>query len=129
MLSKTRKMKVLVVDNETEFASTLAERLRLRKIKAESVYSGAEALAAIPRFLPDVIILDIQMPDMTGLEVLARVKAIDPTIEVILLTGHGSFEAGITGMELGAFDYIVKPVDLIQFMEKITEAYKKRLDG
>jgi DNA-binding response OmpR family regulator len=122
-------MKVLVVDNETEFASTLAERLRLRKIKAESVYSGAEALAAIPRFLPDVIILDIQMPDMTGLEVLARVKAIDPTIEVILLTGHGSFEAGITGMELGAFDYIVKPVDLIQFMEKITEAYKKRLDG
>jgi DNA-binding NtrC family response regulator len=129
MLSKTRKMKVLVVDNETEFASTLAERLRLRKIKAESVYSGAEALAAIPRFLPDVIILDIQMPDMTGLEVLARVKAIDPTIEVILLTGHGSFEAGITGMELGAFDYIVKPVDLIQFMEKIAEAYKKRLDG
>jgi DNA-binding NtrC family response regulator len=129
MLSKTRKMKVLVVDNETEFASTLAERLRLRKIKAESVYSGAEALAAIPRFLPDVMILDMQMPDMTGLEVLERVKAVDPTIEVILLTGHGSFDAGITGMELGAFDYIVKPVDLIQLMEKIAEAYKKRLDG
>lgn len=128
-MSKTRKMKVLVVDNETEFASTLAERLRLRKIKAESVYSGAEALAAIPRFLPDVIMLDIQMPDMTGLEVLERVKAIDSTIEVILLTGHGSFDAGITGMELGAFDYIVKPVDLIQLMEKIAEAYKKRLDG
>lgn len=128
-LSKTRKMKVLVVDNETEFASTLAERLRLRKIKAESVYSGAEALAAIPRFLPDVMILDMQMPDMTGLEVLERVKVIDPTIEVILLTGHGSFDAGITGMELGAFDYIVKPVDLIQLMEKIAEAHKKRLDG
>jgi DNA-binding NtrC family response regulator len=122
-------MKVLVVDNETEFASTLAERLRLRKIKAESVYSGAEALAAIPRFLPDVMILDMQMPDMTGLEVLERVKVIDPTIEVILLTGHGSFDAGITGMELGAFDYIVKPVDLIQLMEKIAEAHKKRLDG
>ena len=120
-------MKVLVVDNETEFAATLAERLRLRKIEAESVYSGAEALDAVARSLPDVIILDMQMPDMTGLEVLARVKVIEPTVEVILLTGHGSFDAGITGMELGAFDYIVKPVDLIQLMEKISEAYKKRL--
>ena len=86
-MGKTRKMKVLVVDNETEFASTLAERLRLRKIEAESVYSGEEALAVRLRFQPDVMILDLQMPDMSGLEVLAQVKALDPTIEVILLTG------------------------------------------
>ncbi len=125
-MGKIRKMKVLVVDNETEFASTLAERLRLRKIEAQSVYSGEEALVAVASFAPDVMILDLQMPDMTGLDVLSQVKAIDPTIEVILLTGHGSFEAGITGMELGAFDYIIKPVDLIQLMEKITEAYKKK---
>jgi len=125
-LSKTRKMKVLVVDNEVEFASTLAARLQLRKIEAESVFSGTEALEAISIFMPDVLILDLQMPDMTGLEVLARVKAIDLTIEVILLTGHGSFDAGITGMELGAFDYLVKPVDLTQLMEKITEAYNTR---
>lgn len=126
MLSKTRKMKVLVVDNEVEFASTLAERLRLRKIKAESVYSGEEALTALFGFTPDVMILDLQMPDMSGLDVLFKVKAINPTIEVILLTGHGSFEAGITGMELGAFDYIIKPVDLTLLMEKIAEAYNKR---
>jgi len=126
-LGKTQKMKVLVVDNETEFASTLAERLRLRKIEAQSVYSGEEGLAAVVRFLPDVMILDLRMPDMSGLDVLSQVKAIDPTIEVILLTGHGSFEAGITGMELGAFDYIIKPVDLIQLMEKISEAYKKKM--
>jgi DNA-binding NtrC family response regulator len=125
-LSKTRKMKVLVVDNEVEFASTLAARLQLRKIEAESVFSGTEALEVISIFMPDVLILDLQMPDMTGLEVLARVKAIDLTIEVILLTGHGSFDAGITGMELGAFDYLVKPVDLTQLMEKITEAYNTR---
>ncbi len=125
-MSKTRKMKVLVVDNEVEFASTLAARLQLRKIEAESVFSGAEALEVISIFMPDVLILDLQMPDMTGLEVLARVKAIDLTIEVILLTGHGSFDAGITGMELGAFDYLVKPVDLTQLMEKITEAYNTR---
>ena len=126
-MSKTRKMKVLVVDNETEFASTLAERLRLRKIEAKSVYSGEEALEAVSRSVPDVMILDMQMPDMTGLEVLARVKAIDPTIEVILLTGHGSIDAGIAGMEMGAFDYIIKPVDLILIIEKITEACKKKL--
>jgi DNA-binding NtrC family response regulator len=125
-LGKTRKMKVLVVDNEVEFASTLAERLRLRKIKAESVYSGEEALTALFGFTPDVMILDLQMPDMSGLDVLSKVKAINPTIEVILLTGHGSFEAGITGMELGAFDYIIKPVDLTLLMEKIAEAYNKR---
>ncbi len=125
-MGKTKKMKVLVVDNETEFASTLAERLRLRKIEAQSVYSGEEGLAAVSRFLPDVLILDLQMPDMSGLDVLSQVKAIDPSIEVILLTGHGSFEAGITGMELGAFDYIIKPVDLSLLMEKITEAYSKK---
>jgi DNA-binding NtrC family response regulator len=114
------------VDNEVEFASTLAERLRLRKIEAESVFFGEDALPAVARFQPDVIILDLDMPDITGLEVLSQVKSVDPAIEVILLTGHGSFDAGITGMELGAFDYIIKPVDLSQLMEKITEAYKKR---
>ncbi len=125
-MGKTRKMKVLVVDNEVEFASTLAERLRLRKIEAESVFSGEDALLAVVRFQPDVIILDLHIPDITGLEVLSQVKATQPSIEVILLTGHGSFDAGLTGMELGAFDYITKPVDLAQLMEKITEAYKKR---
>jgi DNA-binding NtrC family response regulator len=119
-------MKVLVVDNETEFASTLAERLRLRKIKAESTCSGEEALAILPIFLPDVVVLDLQMPDMNGLNVLPQIKAFDPTIEVILLTGHGSFDAGISGMELGAFDYIIKPVDLNRLMDKIVEAYQKR---
>ncbi len=125
-MGKAKKMKVLVVDNEVEFASTLAERLRLRKIEAESVYSGEEGLAAFHRFRPDVMILDLRMPDMSGLDVLSQVKAIDPSIEVILLTGHGSFDAGITGMELGAFDYIVKPIDLVLLYEKITEAYNKK---
>jgi len=121
-LAKIRKTRVLVVDNEVEFASTLAERLRLRKIEAESVFCGEDALPAIARFQPDVIILDLDMPDISGLEVLSRVKDLDPTIEVILLTGYGSFDAGITSMELGAFDYIVKPVDLAHLMQKITEA-------
>jgi DNA-binding response OmpR family regulator len=119
-------MKVLVVDKEVEFASILAERLQLRKILAESVFSGTDALAAVPVFKPDVLILDLQMPDMDGLDVLTRVRAIDPTIEVILITGHGSFDAGITGMERGAFDYLVKPVELDQLLGRITDAYNKR---
>jgi DNA-binding NtrC family response regulator len=126
-MGKTRKIKVLVVDNEVEFASTLVERLCLRNIVAKGVFSGEDALSMITDCSPDVIILDLQMPDMSGLNVLSKVKDIDPTIEVILLTGHGSFEAGIAGMELGAFDYIIKPVDLTLLMEKIAEAYKKRL--
>lgn len=126
MLGKTRMMRVLVVDDEVEFASTLTERLCLRKIKAESVFCGEDVLPAVSRFQPAVIILDLDMPDITGFELLSRIKVVDPTIEVILLTGHGSFEAGITGMELGAFDYITKPVDLNQLMGKISEAYKKQ---
>lgn len=124
-MGRMKRLKVLIVDNETEFASTLAERLRLRKFEAESAFSGEEGLAAVSTFHPDVMILDLRMPDLGGLDVLARVKALDPEIEVILLTGHGSFEDGITGMELGAFDYLVKPIDLVVLMEKITEACSK----
>ena len=94
----------------------------MRNMEAESVNSGEEALAACSRFSPDVIVLDMQMPKMSGLDVLSQVKVLDPSIEVILLTGHGSLEVGITGMELGAFDYIIKPVDLAVLMEKIVEA-------
>ena len=123
---RIKKMKVLIVDNEIEFASTLAERLRLRKIETETAFSGQEGLVAVSTFHPDVMILDLRMPDMGGLDVLAQVKALDPAIEVILLTGHGSFEDGISGMELGAFDYLVKPIDLVLLMEKITEACQKK---
>ncbi len=122
-------MKVLVVDNEQSFASTLADHLGQCGIEARSVYSGEEALASVPEFRPDVMIVDLQMPDMSGLDVLAQVKALDPTIEVILLTGNGSFDIGIASMQLGAFDYILKPVDLDQLLEIIFGAYEKRKKG
>ena len=121
---KNRKIRVLVVDNEEEFATTLAERLRLRKLEVRAAFSGAETLALLPEFLPDVIVLDVQMPAMDGLQVLFRVKAFDPGIQVILVTGHTSFESGIAGMELGAFDYLVKPIDLSHLLAKIDEAYR-----
>lgn len=122
-------MKVLVVDNEKSFASILADHLKLRKIDAHSVYSGRDALSAVDSFQPEVIILDIQMPDMGGVDVLARIKGSDPAIEVIVLTGNGSFDVGIECMQLGAFDYLFKPVDLDQLLETIESAYLKRQSG
>jgi DNA-binding NtrC family response regulator len=120
------KMNILIVDDEVEFASTLVERLDLRGIEARSANTGKEALAAIAADIPDVVILDLKMPDLSGLEVLAKIKVIDPAIEVIMLTGHGSTTAGIDGMERGAFDYMMKPVDLTVLMGKIEQAYMKR---
>lgn len=116
-------MRVLVVDNEEGFASTLAARLQFRKCKAICAYSGSEALAAIPEFHPDVVILDLQMPDMSGLDLLSQIKAMSSVIDVILLSGRGSLETGIAGMELGAFDYLVKPVDLDTLVGRITDAF------
>ncbi len=121
------EMQILIVDDEVEFASTLVERLALRGIEARSANRGVEALALVKARIPDVVILDLKMPDLSGLEVLARIKAIDPSIEVIMLTGHGSSAAGIDGMERGAFDYLMKPVDLKALLEKIEQAYKKRI--
>ena len=121
------KMQILIVDDEVEFASTLVERLALRGIEAISANRGVEALARVKERSPDVVVLDLKMPDLSGLEVLAKIKAIDPSIEVIMLTGHGSSAAGIDGMERGAFDYLMKPVDLKALLGKIEQAYEKRV--
>jgi DNA-binding NtrC family response regulator len=119
-------IKVLIVDDEVEFAATLAERLELRQITAETVNNGKDALSVILTRTPDVVILDLKMPDLNGLEVLDGIKAHDPTIEVIMLTGHGSTSSGIEGMERGAFDYVMKPIDLDLLLEKISQAYAQK---
>ncbi|KAB2890495.1 MAG: response regulator [Desulfobulbaceae bacterium] len=123
------KMKVLVVDNEKGFASILADHLKMKGIDAGSVYSGRDALAAVSDFRPDVVILDIQMPDMNGVEVLSRIRGSEPAVEVIVLTGNGSFDVGIECMQLGAFDYLMKPVDLDQLLETIESACLQKLRG
>jgi DNA-binding response OmpR family regulator len=125
-MGKTKKIKVLLVDNEEEFAETLVNRLRFRKIDAQWVNSGEDAFDATIEFSPDVVILDLKMPGISGLDVLSKVKTLAPATEVIILTGHGTFDAGITGMERGAFDYMIKPIDLEILVERITEASKKK---
>ncbi len=124
MQNEFKNIKVLVADDEVEFATTLVTRLKLRDFRTSMVNSGKETLTRIKQDKPDVLVLDLKMPDLDGLEVLARLKQIAPEIQVIIVTGHGSFEAGREGMELGAFDYIMKPVDLSQLVSSIQDAYE-----
>ncbi len=123
------EIQILIVDDEVEFASTLAERMKLRGISAKVTNCGEDALSAVLDEPPDVVLLDLKMPDIGGLEVLDAIKNTDPSIEVIMLTGHGCTVSGIEGMEHGAFDYLMKPVDLSMLLEKIQQAYGQRKNG
>jgi len=116
------KIKVLIADDEVEFASTLSTRLQLRGYTTIIANSGEETLDAISQQEPDVVLLDLKMPDLDGLEVLAQLRQTNKDLKVIILTGHGSFASGNEGMALGAYDYIMKPVDLSLLIEKIKEA-------
>ena len=115
-------IRIVIADDEVEFASTLATRLELRGYATEIVNSGEEALDSISRQVPDLLLLDLKMPDLDGLEVLAKLRENHKELKVIILTGHGSISSGNKGMTLGAFDYIMKPVELSLLLEKITEA-------
>ena len=116
--------RVLLVDDEEEFVSALSERLMLRGIEVESTLNGEEALALMVEKVFEVVILDVMMPGLGGLEVLKQIKSTHPNTQVILLTGHGSTREGIEGMRLGAFDYLIKPVDIEEMLEKMKEAAK-----
>jgi len=118
------EIKVLVVDDEVEFATSLTERLKLRNFSCRACYSGLDALRLIEESIPDVVVLDLKMPDMSGLEVLSEIKKKYPGIQVIMLTGHGSITSGIQGMEGGAFDYLMKPFDINELEHKIRSASK-----
>ena len=114
--------KILLVDDEHEFITTLAERLELRGIGARVVFDGESALEAVAADEPHVMVLDVLMPGIKGLEVLERVKRTNPNVQVLLLTGHGSTRDGIEGMRLGAFDYMMKPLNIDTLIEKMESA-------
>ena len=114
--------RVLLVDDEEEFVSALSERLELRGIEVDSALNGEDALAIMVEKTFEVVILDVMMPGLGGLEVLKQIKSAYPNTQVILLTGHGATKEGIEGMRLGAFDYLIKPVDLEEMLEKMKEA-------
>jgi DNA-binding response OmpR family regulator len=121
-----QNLKVLLVDDEEEFVTTLAERLELRGLQARAATNGEDALHMIEAEPPRVVILDVMMPGLGGLEVLKRIKAQNPQIQVILLTGRGSTKEGIEGMQLGAFDYLMKPINIEELIKKMQEAIKSQ---
>lgn len=117
--------KVLLVDDEKEFVQTLSERLNTRSYGSFPVFDGEQAMDLLSHETPDVMVLDLKMPGMQGVEVLRKTKAAKPEIEVIILTGHGTEEDKKQCMDLGAYAYLQKPVDITQLMSIIDEAYRK----
>lgn len=117
--------KVLLVDDEREFVQTLSERLQLRDVGSAAVYSGEEALDVVAEDEPEVMVLDLKMPGIDGLEVLKRVKTEHPGVEVIVLTGHGSSEVEKACLEMGACAYLEKPVDIDVLTQTMQAAYQK----
>jgi DNA-binding response OmpR family regulator len=117
---------VLLVDDEQEFASTLAERLSLRGLRVRVAAGGGEALDSIAEEVPQVVVLDLMMPGMSGLEVLDRIKASHPDVQVILLTGMGAAGDGIKGKQMGAFDYLMKPLNIEGLIQRIGDCMKGR---
>ena len=118
--------KVLLVDDEVEFVLALAERLQLRNYYVNTANNALEALGIIYKYPPDVIVLDLKIPGMDGLETLKTIKKFDPAIEVIMLTGHGDVRSVEEGMKSGAFEYIMKPIDIGELTSKIDKAHGKR---
>ena len=124
-------MRLLVVDDEEDFLRSIVMRIELRGIEVHGVTSGTEALEyleANPDAV-DVVLLDIKMPGMDGIETLRRIREAHPKVEIIVVTGHASQEFARLGRELGAFDHLVKPVRLETILERITAAYRHRGGG
>ena len=121
-----RGLKVMLVDDELEFIGTLAERLTIRGFEVKTATSGEEGLQAAREDPPDVMVLDVRMPGLGGMEVLRRMRTDHPEVPVILLTGLGSTQDGMEGMNLGAVDFLMKPIKIETLIEKIQEATENR---
>ena len=119
-------LKVLFVDDERDFLETLMKRMRKRGVNVAGVGSGEEALDYLKNQPADVVVLDVKMPGIGGINTLQEIKKIDPLMEVIMLTGHASIEAAIEGMGFGAFDYLMKPADFDELYYKLQDAFKRR---
>ena len=119
-------IRILLVDDEKDFSEMLSMRLNELGEKVTCAYSGQECLQALEKTNIDVIILDIKMPGMDGIETLREVKRRFPLVEVIMLTGHGSTETAVEGMKLGAFDYLMKPADFDDLSAKLEGARKRK---
>ncbi|MFH1216898.1 MAG: response regulator [Pseudomonadota bacterium] len=122
-----KEMKVLLVDDEETFVKTLSERLNMRDMKSDTAFGGEQALNFVDNNEPDVMVLDLKMPGIDGMEVLRRIKKKYPRIQVIILTGHGTDKDENEARRLGIFDYVQKPADIETLAQKIKAAYKTKI--
>ena len=124
-----KEIKILLVDDEEKFVEALSERLQMRDMENETVYDGEEALSFVDDREPDVMVLDLKMPGIDGMEVLRRVKKKFPAIQVIILTGHGTDRDEEESRRIGVFDYLKKPVDIELLVSRIKAAHKDKIEG
>lgn len=117
-------IKVLLADDEKDFVETLAQRLEVRDFNVKTAESGDEAIGLIREHDFDVIVLDVLMPGKDGIETLREIKNLKSLLHVIMLTGNATVETAIEGMKLGAYDFLMKPTETEDLVEKITKAYK-----
>jgi len=117
---------VLLVDDEKDFVEMLSLRLKEAGERVTPAYSGKECLETLGRKNIDVVILDLKMPGMDGIETLKEIKRRFPLVEVIMLTGHGTTESAVQGMKLGSYDYILKPADFEDLTSKLAGARKRK---
>ena len=122
-------LRILIVDDEEELVSALEERLFLRGFQAKGVTTGEEALAHLADQACDVVLLDVKMPGLSGLEVIKRIKEKTPSPQVILLTGHSSVQDAERGMGLGAFDYLMKPIQIDELIGVLRSAGARKGTG
>jgi DNA-binding response OmpR family regulator len=123
------KIKILLVDDEKEFVETLSDRIKMRDHDSEVALDGEQALKKMDDDIPDVVVLDLKMPGIDGMEVLRRIRKAYPKVQVIMLTGHGSKKDEKEARKLGAFEYLQKPVEIDTLMKKIKKAYKKKFES
>jgi DNA-binding NtrC family response regulator len=119
---------ILLVDDEKDFVEMLSMRLEEAGDKVTPAYDGKRCLENLEKNAIDVVILDIKMPGMDGIQTLREIKTKYPLVEVILLTGHGSTETAIEGMKMGAFDYLLKPADFEDLQSILASAKKKKAE-
>ncbi|MHC1700903.1 MAG: response regulator [Humidesulfovibrio sp.] len=124
----SKKIKLLLVDDEENFINTLAERMQMRDMGSDVAHDGETALEMVKDEAPDVMVLDLRMPGIDGVEVLRKVKKAHPHVQVIILTGHGSEQDQELCMQLGAYEYHKKPVDIDRLVKSIKGAYRQKME-
>jgi DNA-binding response OmpR family regulator len=122
----TQALNILLIDDEIDFVETTGKRLARRGYSAKTALTCADGLEIIATGWPELVVLDVMLPDRDGMDCLREIKKRWPALPVIMLTGHASMEAGLHGLECGASDYCLKPIDLETLVEKIAIAHRER---